>query len=742
MTTIEHWFKLRYRNTDNSVVFAVKEGKRIFGSFSVDLNDYKPDWIYKFWIDIIDEKDHDNDYEFQIGVLCESENRSNKDEDDFTFTHSLKRKVPDRIDILNEESETNFISKVKTSLLSQIEFEKSMLSEYYSDEEIFIMLNQKYNFIVSRQTMGIKNLSLEDLYTFNQNILHNFVRNDFVEKIFEVFTTTTKQALNDKTGDTNNILDKAAVILLSRTMARRNNKLYGMENQDNDTGFSIRNYVVTLILMSSLTVGQKLDMLYEVFDWEDGEGDGLDSHSIKLMFKTILNRNLQYVASNQVNNMVELTYDGYATCISSCVYSSYPSSDSENVPFDYAVKGLKYADENDNFGNFEDEDDLIETTDLTEVFRDILWKYHRAFGTKDLWFHPKYSPFRDLNQVIKFSDKDIYLRKRQNCENVLWIVYITNGVKRVFTAYYNGENKLVRVGEDMEKDESQGYTGVEKILQDSKYYCYMENYPKVIPKDIFITKSLNIAYLSDFMRTETVMRCNELGHIKDDEARPLKNTLSIQILGKKNKPLFECKFDKNVPLDCDPSLTDKLVDDDSFKQFVRDGNNFVTISFSPAYETNSLSDLATRVKVGVKLAQAEFKLKSQEAEDLNFEFFKWEFVKSGDIGRILSSEVELEDIVSSEGYNLTYRPIIEKEACEREAMPLKTVNDADFDSYCLLQEIGVTNQWVSCKIHDKKGEVYTVELKTRKGYMLQKNREDLLLSKVEMQKYEQDMFDL
>ena len=544
MTTIEHWFKLRYRNTDNNIVFSIQEGKRIFGSFSVDLNDYKPDWIYKFWIDIIDDKDHDNDYEFEIGILWESENRSNKNKDDFTFTHSLKRKVPDRIDILNEGSEKSFIAKIKNSLISQIEFEKSMLSEYYSEEEIFIMLNQKYNFIANKQVMGIKNLGLSDLNTFNDYVLHSFVRNDYVEKVHEEFTTTTKQSLNNTTGNTGNILDKAAVMLLSRNMARRNNKLYGMDNQENDTGFSIRNYVVTLILMSSLTVGQKLDMLYEVFDWEDGEGDGLDSHSIKLMINTILNRNLQYVASNQVNNMVELGYDGYATCIASWVYSSYPSSNSENVPFDYAVKGLKYAEENDTFGHSDDDDDLQETTDLTEVFRDILWKYHRTFGTKNLWFHPIYSPFRDLNQVIKMSDKDIYLRKSRDRENVLWIVYITNGVKRVFTAYYNGEHKLLRVGEDMEKDESQGYTGVEKILQNSKYYWYMVNYPKVVPKDIFILKSLNIAYLSDFMRTETVMRCNDLGHIKDDQARPLKGTLIIKILGKKGNPWIECRFEK------------------------------------------------------------------------------------------------------------------------------------------------------------------------------------------------------
>jgi len=267
--------------------------------------------VNKLWIDIINQKDNDNDLEFEIGVLCEGQDRERENFDKI-FTDSLKRKLPDRIDILNEDNESTFIAKMKDQLINQIEFEKNTLKEYYSDNEIITMINHKYNYILNKDTMNMGRIDMDDFKLFNERVLFSRWEKN-IPGIYNEFTTTTKQSLDNRTGDLDNILDKAAVLLLTKTLARRNNKLFGIDNQDTDAGFNLRNFIVTLVLMSSLTVGQKLDLLYEIFDWEDGEGDGLDSKAIKLMISTILNRNLQYVASNQINNMVELLFDGNAT---------------------------------------------------------------------------------------------------------------------------------------------------------------------------------------------------------------------------------------------------------------------------------------------------------------------------------------------------------------------------------------------------------------------------------------------
>jgi len=106
-------------------------------------------------------------------------------------------------------------------------------------------------------------------------------------------------------------------MLLCTTLSRRNNQLYGMTNQDTDYVFSLKNFLVTLILLSTMTVNQKLDILYEIFDWEDGERDGLDITAVQMLANTVLYRNLQFVPSNQINNMVELHYQSSASFITS-----------------------------------------------------------------------------------------------------------------------------------------------------------------------------------------------------------------------------------------------------------------------------------------------------------------------------------------------------------------------------------------------------------------------------------------
>lgn len=58
--------------------------------------------------------------------------------------------------------------------------------------------------------------------------------------------------------------------------------------------FSLRNFLVSLVLMSHCTVNEKFDILYDLFDWNDGTQDGLDLNSMFLLIKTIFERNLYY----------------------------------------------------------------------------------------------------------------------------------------------------------------------------------------------------------------------------------------------------------------------------------------------------------------------------------------------------------------------------------------------------------------------------------------------------------------
>ncbi len=66
------------------------------------------------------------------------------------------------------------------------------------------------------------------------------------------------------------------------------------QTEGSRTPFSLRNFFVSIVLMSHLTVYEKLDILYDLLDWNDGIADGLDLQSCNLLVKTIFERNLYY----------------------------------------------------------------------------------------------------------------------------------------------------------------------------------------------------------------------------------------------------------------------------------------------------------------------------------------------------------------------------------------------------------------------------------------------------------------
>jgi hypothetical protein len=77
----------------------------------------------------------------------------------------------------------------------------------------------------------------------------------------------------------------------------------------NQLPFSLRNFLVSLVLMSHCTVREKFDVLFDLMDWNDGIADGLDMNSMFLLIKTIFERNLYYWPSHELYNLVETSFD-------------------------------------------------------------------------------------------------------------------------------------------------------------------------------------------------------------------------------------------------------------------------------------------------------------------------------------------------------------------------------------------------------------------------------------------------
>lgn len=356
------------------------------------------------------------------------------------------------------------------------------------------------------------------------------------------------------------------------------------------------------------------------------------------------------------------------------MYTSYRVDKYNQPNFDYITKKLRRNQMRDDDSEIYDDD--VASVDLTHVFQDILWNYHDLFGCKSLCFHPKSSPFYDLQNVVKSSKYDVYLPKTRNCENVLCLVYMSDGIKRVFTAYYDNNHKLI--GVDSGDQHQAQYEGVEYILQQNKYFCNIENYPKSITKEEFIYSAGKVPYFSDFMRSETILRVEDLDDTTAELNEELDNNLTVNILDRKQQPIVTVEFIKN----------NKNISYDTKKGTLR-------ISLPPAYKLSSLFDIGERVKEGINIVRAEYNTGDPQIDQLDFNKHFWDFKKNGAMeNTTLSHNLELDDITYSEGYELVYFPVKSCSELNRNPPASRVGELSKYDCYCIISEIGATKQWV------------------------------------------------
>lgn len=256
---------------------------------------------------------------------------------------------------------------------------------------------------------------------------------------------------------------------------------------------------------------------------------------------------------------------------------------------------------------------------------------------------------------------------------------MTNGVKRVFTAHYDSNHKLINVADDQEVKEE--FKGIEKILYENKFFCNIENFPRVVPKETFIRNVLAQPYLSDFMRNETIMRCFTFEDLQVDPAFPLDSPLLVHILDKAGNPMLTCEFDDKFDVAFDPGVTEKLIDNPVIKDYVGIRKGVTVIRMSAAFKNSTLNDIAERVKKGTKLIQAEMNIENKELEKLDLDEYVWEFRKNGGPEEPISHTIDLEDITYKEGYDLVFYPDRKKTIAERNPPPIMTRTSDQFDSF-------------------------------------------------------------
>lgn len=345
-------------------------------------------------------------------------------------------------------------------------------------------------------------------------------------------------------------------------------------------------------------------------------------------------------------------------------------------------------------------------------------RYHRLFGNKVLDFNEdgnKTSPFCNASDVFSYGGS-----KRRLPEGVykrLIIVYKTNGIRRLFEAKYDEQDKLVR-----NDHEEEGLDGIEKLLTYQHSCLTLSTAPESISLNEFLRKSTKIPVLTDHLRTETMMNYV----LREGSTKPgikLSSNLLVNLFAAgSSSPVATFVFAKPVKIEDDIGVMgESVVQLD--KHIMKNSGRPIEVHLSSLKTNATLVDAFDRIGTALQVLaineSGNTKLKIEDAHK-RIHSGTWNFTHNGNNNYIDQSH-SLEDVVER-GYDLSLK----------ETPP---VEEDDYSSFVMLSEIKATIQWVPCNVIQVKDRGnYEIKLK-HSGALTIEKRENILFSLKAQEKF-------
>ena len=79
--------------------------------------------------------------------------------------------------------------------------------------------------------------------------------------------------------------------------------------QNDEKLFSLRSFVINVLLQSPITVKEKLDILYDLSDVTNKYVDGIDINAAHMIYDTLLRQHLYYIPTNELRTQVENVFN-------------------------------------------------------------------------------------------------------------------------------------------------------------------------------------------------------------------------------------------------------------------------------------------------------------------------------------------------------------------------------------------------------------------------------------------------
>ena len=73
--------------------------------------------------------------------------------------------------------------------------------------------------------------------------------------------------------------------------------------------FSLRDFLVTLVLQSAMTANEKLDVIFDLFAIDGGSPESVSIANVKVLLKTVMDRNLEHLSAAHIFSLVDLMFD-------------------------------------------------------------------------------------------------------------------------------------------------------------------------------------------------------------------------------------------------------------------------------------------------------------------------------------------------------------------------------------------------------------------------------------------------
>lgn len=146
--------------------------------------------------------------------------------------------------------------------------------------------------------------------------------------------------------------------------------------------FCLRNLLVSLLLMSYLTVEEKLEIMFKIFDYNDGLADGLDLRTLHQLTRTCYERNLYFMPSHELANTVELVFEGTNNLIYKAVLTKEDDID----------HSMKYA--------LLEQAGRAQTIDVTKELQKTFSLYQRLFGNKVIDFNFDTAIYKSIDDLL------------------------------------------------------------------------------------------------------------------------------------------------------------------------------------------------------------------------------------------------------------------------------------------------------------------------------------------------------